>query len=275
MIDESDEWFDDVSWNFNDTNDITISLTYYGQVDKLIHHCEFFSGMSDWLKNHITVQFINDASPDKGIFEDICHAYKHRFKLKSYTVKQDIGFNNHGCRNLAMLQSETHWNWLIDIDVFFNEELLQAMTSTHLENNQFYVFKVRFDHYDNPEDYELFDEKKLLKWVAHPNVWLINKPCFWSTGGYDMEFAGMRHGDKEFFQAIDKKKYEHFLFHPFLEEEYDIHVQMPNRTKSYLNQITEHVGYLQKCVDFVKKRNDNKERKHKKRLLCFDWQRNV
>ena len=42
MMDESDEWFDDVSWNFNDTNDITISLTYYGQVDKLIHHCEFF-----------------------------------------------------------------------------------------------------------------------------------------------------------------------------------------------------------------------------------------
>ena len=266
---------DDVAWNFEDQNDITISLTYYGQVDKLIHHCDFFSNIDDTLKEKITVQFMNDAFPDKGIFEDVVKAYEHRFNLKAFTVKQDIGFNNHGCRNLAMLQSETHWNWLIDIDVYFKEELLKAMVNTKLHEDQFYVFKVRFDHYDNPEDYELFDPKKLLKWVAHPNVWLISKPCFWSSGGYDMEFAGMRHGDKEFFLSIDKEKYEHFLFHPDLEDEFDIHVQMPNRTKSYLNQITEHVGYLNKCVDFVTKRNDNKDRKFKKRLLCFDWQRIV
>ena len=50
---------------------------------------------------------------------------------------------------------------------------------------------------------------------------------------------------------------------------------MPNTTKTNKNQITEHVGYLNKCVDFVTKRNDNKDRKFKKRLLCFDWQRIV
>ena len=88
-----------------------------------------------------------------------------------------------------------------------------------------------------------------------------------------MEFAGMRHGDKEFWTSIDKEKYEHFLFHPELEEEFDIHVRQPNRTKSYLNQTTEHVGYLKNCVDFVEERNEDKVRKHKKRLICFDWQR--
>ena len=254
-------------------NDITISLTYYGQVDKLVHHCNMFAEMSDVLKSHVTVQFINDAYDDQGIFDDILEAYKSRFNLKGYVVKQDIGFNNHGCRNLAMLESKTHWNWLIDIDAFPTEHLVQSIVDTELRDDRLYVFRVHFDHTDNPDDYELFDPKKILKVIAHPNIWLITKPCFWSTGGYDMEFAGMRHGDKEFFLALDHDKYEHFLFHPDLEEEFSLHIQMPNRTKSYLNQITQHVGYLNKCVDFVKKRNDNKERKMKKRLLCFNWQR--
>ena len=254
---------------------LTISLTYYGQVDKLIRHLNFFSDLNDVFKERVTVQIVNDGFDDQGIFEDAVGLYKDRFNLKGYRVKQDIGFNNHGCRNLAMLKSPTHWNWLIDIDAFVTNELLEAILTTPLQENQFYVFEVFFDHVDNPEDYDLYDPKKILKWVSHPNIWLITKPCFWSSGGYDMEFAGMRHGDQEFFEAIDKDKYEHFLFHPELEEKHKLFIESPNRTKSYLNQITEHVGYLNKCVDFVKKRNDNKERKMKKRLLCFDWEQVV
>mgnify|MGYP001160995987 CR=1 FL=1 len=254
-------------------NDVTFTITYYGQLEKLLHHCDFFSDLPEVIKNHITVQFVNDCFDDQGLFDDILKLYSERFNTKGYAVKQDIGFNNHGCRNLGMLQSETHWNWLMDIDCYLTPELVTAVIETQLREEQYYVFKARFDHEDNPEDYDLFDPKKLLKWVCHPNVWLISKPCFWSSGGYDMEFAGMRHGDKEFWTSIDKEKYEHFLFHPELEEEFDIHVRQPNRTKSYLNQTTEHVGYLKNCVDFVAERNDDKVRKHKKRLICFDWQR--
>jgi len=255
--------------------DLTVSLTYYGQVDKLINHCNFFSKLDDVLKNRITVQMINDGAEDRGIFTDILKLYKDSFNLRGYVVKQDIGFNNHGCRNLAMLKSKTHWNWLIDIDAQPGPELIEAILTTPLKEEHFYVFEVFFDHIDNPEDYDLYDPKKILKWVAHPNVWLITKPCFWSSGGYDMEFAGMRHGDQEFFEAIDKEKYDHFLFHPDLEEKHKLYINSPNRARSYLNQITEHDGYLNRCVDFVIKRNDNKDRKFKKRLICFDWERVV
>ena len=97
-------------------NDVTFSITYYGQLEKLLYHCDFFSSLPDVIKNHVTIQFINDCFDDQGLFEDTLKIYSQRFNIKGYVVKQDIGFNNHGCRNLGMLQSETHWNWLMDID---------------------------------------------------------------------------------------------------------------------------------------------------------------
>ena len=36
--------------------------------------------------------------------------------LRAYEATEDVGFNNHGCRNLMMMESETHWNMLMDID---------------------------------------------------------------------------------------------------------------------------------------------------------------
>ena len=50
--------------------DLTISLTYYGQVDKLVRHLNFFSELDDVLKNQITVQIVNDGFNDQGIFDD-------------------------------------------------------------------------------------------------------------------------------------------------------------------------------------------------------------
>ena len=103
----------------------------------------------------------------------------------------------------------------------------------------------------------------------------MNKPCFWSGGGYDVEFTGMRHGDAEFFLSLDKEKYDYELFHPELKDTFDIHVRKPNRNRSYLNQATEHVKNLGRTVDFVKERNEDKDRKHKKRLVTFPWRRIV
>jgi len=257
-------------------NDVTISMTYYGQLEKLVYWCNLFSKMHAQYRDKITVQFINDGFEDKGLFESVLDNYIGKFNFKAFRVKQDIGFNNHGCRNLAMVMSETHWNLLIDIDTYFEYHTLYEIIDRKLEDNHFYVFAVKFEYIDNPEGYDLFDPKGIIKYISHPNCWLITKPCFWSSGGYDIEFAGMRHGDKEFFLAIDKEKYEHFLFEnkegqvglPHI-----VHVQRPNRQRSYLNQTTERTGYLKRCVDFVEKRIDDPIRKRKKRLFCFDWER--
>ena len=63
------------------------------------------------------------------------------------------------------------------------------------------------------------------------------------------------------------------LFHPDIKEKLTIHVRKPNRNRSYLNQATEHVKNLNRTVDFVRKRNDDKDRKNKKRIVTFPWRR--
>jgi len=255
-------------------NDITFSMTYYGQVERIQYQLDFFNSLKRELREHVTLQLINDGYNDGGLFESICSSFPN-LNIKAYEATSDVGFNNHGCRNLLMLESETNWNFLMDIDLFLNVPLVEAMITTDLNEKQFYVIKVEFDHPDNPEDYDNLDidPKKLLKFVCHPNTFLLTKPCFWSSGGYDVEFTGMRHGDAEFFMSIDKKTYDYFLFHPSLEKEFTMHVRKPNRNRSYLNQATEHVKNLSRTVDFVKKRNEDSKRKHKKRLVTFPWRR--
>tara|TARA_R100000008_G_C3550215_1_gene149958 strand:- start:2 stop:781 length:780 start_codon:yes stop_codon:yes gene_type:complete len=255
-------------------NDITFSMTYYGQIERLQYQLDFFRNSSRELREHVTLQIINDGYNDAGLFESVLSGYDD-LKIKGYKATVDVGFNNHGCRNLMMMESETHWNMLMDIDVLIDTPLLDAMINTELSEKQMYLFNVEFDHPDNPEDYDDLDidPKKILKYKAHPNTWLMTKPCFWSGGGYDVEFTGMRHGDAEFFLSLDKDTYDYNLFHPDIEDRLTIHVRKPNRNRSYLNQATEHVKSLGRTVDFVRKRNDDKDRKFKKRLVTFPWRR--
>ena len=257
-------------------NDITFSMTYYGQVERLQYQLDFFSEQKKTYTDNTTIQLINDGYNDDGLFEAIVKSYPH-LNIKAYEATTDVGFNNHGARNLLMLESDTTWNMLMDIDVLLNEPIYRHMMTSKLNDKMFYCFQVDFDHPDNPEDYDNLDidPKKILKYKAHPNTWLMNKPCFWTGGGYDVEFTGMRHGDAEFFLSLDKEMYDYELFHPDIKKQMAMHVRKPNRNRSYLNQATEHVKTLTRTVDFVKKRNEDKERKHKKRLVTFPWKRIV
>ena len=256
-------------------NDITFSITYYGQVNHLQYQLDFFSALPEKLRTHISLQLINDGYNDGKLFIDICERYADILDINAYEVTKDLGFNSHGCRNLMMMESSTKWNMLMDIDTYLSKQIVENMITLRLSDKKIYVFKVTFDHDDNPNDYQLWDPKELLKLIAHPNTWLITKPAFWSGGGYDIEFTGMRHGDEEFFLSLDHDSYEHVLFHPYLSEPSEIHIRRPNRNRSYLNQGTEHSGNLTRIVDFVKKRNEDKSRKHKKRLICFPWRKVV
>ena len=256
-------------------NDITFSITYYGQINHLQYQLDFFSVLPEKIRSHVTLQLINDGYNDSKLFIDICERYADVLDVSAYEVTKDLGFNSHGCRNLMMMESSTKWNMLMDIDAYLSKQTVEDMVTLRLSDKKIYVFKVTFDHEDNPHDYELWDPKDILKLIAHPNTWLITKPAFWSSGGYDIEFTGMRHGDEEFFLSLDRDKYDHVLFHPSSNTPSEMHVRRPNRNRSYLNQGTEHSGHLKRIVDFVKKRNEDDNRKHKKRLICFPWRRVV
>jgi len=167
-------------------NKVTFSITYYGQVDRLQYQLDFFDKLPSDIKESITLQILNDGYNDGGVFKSLLELYKDRLNIKGYLITLDVGFNSHGARNLLMMESETHWNMLMDIDVYMEPSMVQAMIMNPLKEENIYVFKVAFDHPDDPEDYDHVDPKKILKFISHPNTWLISKPAFWSGGGYDI-----------------------------------------------------------------------------------------
>ena len=255
-------------------NDVKIIITYYGQTDHLVNQLKFFNDLSGELKRHINLTFVNDGYYDSNLFEDILTSFSEELSIDGYKVTNDVGFNSHGCRNLAMIRSSYHWNLMMDIDCYLNEDIVSSIIEKELDENIFYVFKVDVTIEKAKKKYDYYDPKDLLKTVAHPNIFLINKPCFWSSGGYDPEFTGMRHGDKEFFFALDRDKYDHVLFEHD-DKELIINLKSPLRQKSYINTQTQKAPGLKNTIDYVMERNDNKERKFKKRIISFPWQQVV
>ena len=49
-------------------NDITFSMTYYGQIERLQYQLDFFRNSSRELREHVTLQIINDGYNDAGLF---------------------------------------------------------------------------------------------------------------------------------------------------------------------------------------------------------------
>ena len=255
-------------------NKFNIIFTYYGQIDHLVNQCKFFSRQSSKFKTNFNVTFINDGYYDSGLFEDVIKSFEDQFNVEGYRVTEDIGFNSHGCRNLGMLRSNYHWNLMVDIDCYLTDTIIEGIINKELDNNKFYVFKVDVEIDKEKKKYDYYDPKEILKTIAHPNIFLINKPCFWTSGGYDIEFTGMRHGDKEFFFALDRDKYDYELFE-YNDQTLVIYLQSPLRQKSYINTQSSKTPGLQTTIDYVTERNDNIERKLKKRIISFPWQQVV
>lgn len=107
-------------------------------------------------------------------------------KIDLYRVLYDIGFNSHGCRNLAMDKTDTDWNLLIDIDMSVEASTIQkiskCISDNSLDPNTVYTFKL--------------NNKDAI------NTLLIHKDTFWDATGYDEELTNMHTGDDIFYQSL-------------------------------------------------------------------------
>lgn len=112
-------------------------------------------------------------------------------KISLYSLKDDLGFNSHGCRNLIAKECQTEWLMLLDIDRYVDKESFIKLRNhlEHLDTNTRYSFKA---HYLN------------LGRRVHPslNDYLITKDTFFSVGGYDEELVGIRDGDRLFLSQL-------------------------------------------------------------------------
>jgi len=166
--------------------DITYITTYYNEPEFLEELLENFD------KDHFTSLLIVDDGSMKYPAEPIVRVYADDLPVSLYRVKEDIGFNSHGCRNLAAQESKTVWCYFTDIDMYMDQgvayELFKATQTSTLK--QYFTFWRNFK-----QDYIGRCEESI-------NDFCIRRKDFLESYGYDEEYAGMHYGDKMFLEKL-------------------------------------------------------------------------
>lgn len=254
-------------------NEITNVISWYGQEDHIINQCQFYASMASKYNCSPSVILINDGHEEgRPFFREMIDAYRGEFNLVGIDVMQDVGFNSHTCRNVGVQNCKTDWIWMIDVDCYEKEDIFRyARFEADLDQNMYYVPKADMDVPEDMTAYELLDPKGIIKYKTHPNSWIMTRECFWSTGGYDIEFQGVRQGDAEFFISIGRpgwKQWDYDLLH----EDYDILVKTPKREPWYIRQETFKQSQAREIIEHVRTRNVNPYRKYRKRINNLPWE---
>ena len=257
-----------------DPNDVTVIMTWYGQTHHLLRQLDFYTRMVKKYDFRPTVIIINDANePEREFFRHCIKSYKPLFNLKGIDVWPDNGFNSHTCRNLGAKLAKTDWLFFLDADTFESDEgYYHLRFEKELDYEMFYLPKADMQLPENMEGYELVDPKGLLKQYAHPNCWVMTKECFWSTGGYDIEYCGVRQGDAEFFLSIGRgdKTWDHDLLS--WDDKHRIIVEYPHRDPWYIRQDSWKQNDARGLINFVRTRNRDEYRKYRKTIHNLNWE---
>lgn len=143
--------------------------TYYNEEKFLRQQLDKYKQCKDYFNKIIIV---DDASKIEA--SNIINNYD--LKIDLYKVLYDLGFNSHGCRNLAMDKTDTDWNLLIDIDMSIDvgtvQKISKCISNGSLDPDTVYTFEI--------------DKDEAI------NTLLIHKDAFWDATGYDEELTNMQ-----------------------------------------------------------------------------------
>ena len=256
-------------------NDITVIFTWSGQENHLYSQCEFYNRMAQKFGYRPRVIMVNDGHEDgRQFFRDTIKIHKERFDLVGIDVMEDLGFNSHACKNLAMKYAKTDWVMLTDADCYESPGMYHYLRfEKDLDPNMFYVPKADMESPESMEAYELLCRKGIIKYITHPNIWIMTREAFWSTGGYDIEFQGVRHGDAEFYLSIGRPEYKQWDYELLSDnDKHRIIVKTPKRDTFYIRQEKEKQSEASNLIDFVRLRNRNPYRKYRKKLYNFPYE---
>ena len=179
------------------SNKLTLIHTYYDEPELLKKQ------IARWnlFPTPIDVLIVDDASqkyPAYDILKNV--SLKEGVRLSLYRVKEDIGFNSHGARNLAAKVAETEWLFFTDIDHFVGiTALTHIVENMTLDKEKLYYFKWRVLRNYPVEECESV------------NQYIVHKDVFWKAGGYNESWTTIHVGDREFINKMRQFVTDHPL----------------------------------------------------------------
>jgi len=161
---------------------ISLGTTYYNNPNNILN---FVKTHQDYVDELIIV---DDGSSNSY------HIYNYiqpTEKVKIFRVKNDYGFNSHGCRNLIMTKANNDFVILLDSDRQFVDpkSTIDKIKQKKLRYNLLYRFTAHVLECGN-------------RTHTSVNDFLISKNLFFSAGGYDEEWIGFRDGDRQYFEQL-------------------------------------------------------------------------
>jgi glycosyltransferase involved in cell wall biosynthesis len=235
---------------------ISLITTYYNEPQHLIPFLE--NECSNIFSEVIIVDDGSQIYPAKNIMKSFDDP---RFKL--YRIKEDLGFNSHGARNLAMKQCTSEWAMLVDIDRVGMGRFVNILER--------YVLSAKDKEYFN---WFLQNEEE----PTH-NDYCIRVDDFWISGGYDEEFVNWHFGDRLFIDRLNSYMYPTSIPYELVASRGarktshgdvaittypdDKTLIAPKCDKSRKQEIIDQVGW----------RNDNKHLWIRDNILQFEWER--
>jgi hypothetical protein len=166
---------------------ISVNITYYNEPTWLKWWYKKIIALND-IGLDIRLNIGDDGSMEHPA-EEFFNRYPPTDSMRLFRVKEDLGFNSHGTRNLLMKQTETEWNLLSDIDRHYPLETFKTLARGDLEftKGSFYSLKeiIRASH----DGFSV-------------NDYIVHRDDFWHAGGYDEELVNVHWGDRLFLDCL-------------------------------------------------------------------------
>lgn len=208
---------------------------------------------------------IDDGSQEKPASQFF--RTKSTENIELYAVTEDVGFNNHGARNLGMKVTKSDWNFLSDIDRRYPDETFNKILDSlpTLDNKKYYRFTPMVD-----------------AWPHTVNDYVIHRNIFWETGGYDEEFVNIHWGDRLFFECLD------LVAEPIVKPDWVVKYARKARSVTYADvkhtiypddsslihpNMWKNSKWREGLMNYVQERNKVSHMRKRKPILNFPWAR--
>lgn len=246
---------------------LTIILPYYNEPKYLDWWYQKIIWLNQERPNKVRLMVIDDGSQKQPATTFLKNRNTDYIEL--FLITEDVGFNNHGARNLGMKQTKTDWNFMTDIDRRYPDETLLDMVDSvingSLSARNYYRFSPTSD-----------------KWPVSVNDFVVHRSAFWETGGYDEEFVNCHWGDRLFFDTLDliaklevKPNWQIKYTRMAREVEYsDVQTtQYPDDKKLIHPNLWKNTMWREGVINYVTVRNQISHVRKRKPILNFPWVR--